>query len=143
VDPFPPSTAPESSRSQERPSTHRLALVSPDGNGDDDETNAIAAGIVIPPDTERKERRRVRAPPRTGIRQETDAGPVALVPPSYDPAWAQAGVTSESPPPMSSRGGSQTDVDSRTMDSELDSLVRDRGRSSGDLGETRSLGAER
>lgn len=64
---------------------------------------------------------------------------MALVPPSYDPAWARDGFTNDSPPPMSSTGGSQTELEQGH--SELDLLVR--GRDSGDLGESRTSDSDR
>ena len=33
--------------------------------------------------------------PGNQVRQETDAGRVAVVPPSYDPAWAQPGTATQ------------------------------------------------
>jgi hypothetical protein len=132
VNPYPPSAVPGSSRSTDPPSSRRLALVTPQADSETD-AGTYTGDVVIPPDTERKERRRPRPQPRNGVVQETDAGRVALVPPSYDPAWAQDGFTNDSPPLMSSRGGSQTDLDGGT---EMDSLVR--ARSPGEVGETNS-----
>ena len=135
VNPYPPTATPDSRSSIDQPPSRRLALVTPQTNMETD-AGTFPEGVHIP--EERKERRRQRPPPRNGVLQETDAGRVALVPPSYDPAWAQDGFTNSSPPPTSSRDGSQTDLEGR---SELDLLVR--GRSPRTFGESQTSGSDR
>jgi hypothetical protein len=138
MNPYPPIAEAGSSRSQEQPSSRRLTLVTPQVHSETD-AGTYPEGIAIPPDTERKERRRQRPPPRNGVLQETDAGRVALVPPSYDPAWARDGFTNDSPPPISSTGGSQTELEQGH--SELDLLVGQRD--SGDMGQSRMSSSDR
>lgn len=135
TNPYPPIHTQDSRSSLDQPPSRRLALVTPQTNTETD-AGTYPEGVSIP--EERKERRRQRPPPRNGVLQETDAGRVALVPPSYDPAWARDGFTNDSPPPTSSRDGSQTDLEGR---SELDLLVR--GRSPGTLGESQTSGSDR
>lgn len=95
--------APSSANGTQR-SHDRLTLVSPDpvtdtGN-DTNQPPVPALPAMTPAESSRKARRQQReaaaavaaAQGQPGFVQETDAGRVALLPPSYDPAWAQEGI---------------------------------------------------
>ena len=95
--------APSSANGTHR-SHDRLTLVSPDptndGDADTNQPPLPALPTMTPAESSRKARRQQReaaaaaaaAQGQPGFVQETDAGRVALLPPSYDPAWAREGI---------------------------------------------------
>ena len=92
--------APPSSANGTHRSHDRLTLVSPDLDPETDSPPIPALPTMTPAESSRKARRQQReaaqaqaqAQAGPGFVQETDAGRVALLPPSYDPAWAQEGI---------------------------------------------------
>lgn len=93
VTPAPISTANGTQRSHSV--RDRLTLVSP---GPETDQPIEMPTPPTPAESSRKARRQQRAEAQAGFVQETDAGRVALLPPSYDPAWAQEGLPDATTP---------------------------------------------
>lgn len=82
---------------------------------------------ATPAESSRKARRQQRAEAQAGFVQETDAGRVALLPPSYDPAWAQEGLPDgSSPVDESATAGGRTEAENEAVAPENSPIMETR-----------------